>query len=244
MSNAPVRRVLLTASQGSIPGLAGGLIARGVEAVEHPLIRFAPPDDWTPLDRALGGIERFQAIALTSPRAALALVRRMPNHPCPVPVWATGTTTSQLLSAVMTTVHVARGSEADGAAEAVADAILNAGVGSPVLFPCGDLHRQALVFRLETAGVSVESVICYRSVLSSSDAARDACTGFDLVVVVSPSVARLLADSIPAPDRPRLLAAGRTTAEAAAEAGWPADAVARHPAAEDVFEALSLLQPT
>ena len=244
MSGSPVRRVLLTASQGSIPGLAGGLIARGVEAVEHPLIRFAPPDDWTPLDRALASIERFQAIAVTSPRTALALVRRLPSKPCPVPTWATGTITSQLLSAVISTVHVARGSEAEGAAEAVADAMLNAGVESPVLFPCGDLHRQALVFRLETAGVRVESVICYRSVLASPDEARAACAGFDLVVVASPSVARLLADSIPAPERPRLLAAGPTTAATAEQAGWSADAVARHPSAEDLLEALSLLQPT
>ena len=244
MSGSPVRRVLLTASQGSIPGLAGGLIARSVEVVEYPLIRFGPPDDWTPLDRALASIDRFHAIAVTSPRAALALVGRLPNKPCPVPAWATGTITSQLLSAVMTTVQVARSSEAEGAAEAVADAIINAGIGSPVLFPCGDLHRQALVFRLEAAGLRVESVICYRSVLTSPEETRAACAGFDLVVVASPSVARLLADTIPAPERPRLLAAGPTTAAAAEQAGWLADAVARHPSAEDVLEALSLLQPT
>jgi uroporphyrinogen-III synthase len=243
VSHPPIRRVLLTASQGSIPGLAGGLVARGLEPHERPLIRFAPPEDWTPLDRALAGIERFRAIAVTSPRAALALVRRLPKKPCPVPAWATGTVTAQLLSGVLTTVHVARGSEAESAAEGVADAILKAGVGSPVLFPCGDLHRQALVLRLETAGGRVESVICYRSVLASPAAGREACAGFDLVVVASPSVARLLADGIPAPERPRLLAAGRTTAAAAEQAGWPADAVAQHPAAEDVLEALSLLQP-
>jgi uroporphyrinogen-III synthase len=113
-----------------------------------------------------------------------------------------------------------------------------------VLFPCGDIHRNALVFRLETRGVRVVSVICYRSVLSSPTDARAASAGVDLVVVASPSVARLLSDSIPTAERPRLLAAGRTTAAAAEQAGWPPDAVARHPSADDVLEALSLLQPT
>ena len=244
MSYLPVRRVLLAASQNGIPGLAGGLIARGVEAVERPLIRFASPEDWMPLDRALAGIDRFHAIAVTSPRAALALVRRLPKKPCSVPAWTTGTITAQLLSGALTTVHVAQGGEVEGAAEAVAEAILRAGVGSPVLFPCGDLHRKALIFLLEAAGVKVELATCYRSVLSSPAEARQACHGCDLVVVASPSVARLLADSIPAPERPRLLAAGPTTAAAAEQAGWAPDAVARHPAADDVLEALSLLQPT
>jgi uroporphyrinogen-III synthase len=239
-----IRRVVITASLGSILGLPEALRAHNLEASERPLLRFGPPQDWTAFDQALANIERFRAIAVTSPRAALALVRRIPRKPCAVPAWTTGNISAMLLRAAMTSVHATEYTESEGAAEAVAGAILQARTGSPVFFPCGDLHRNALIFRLQAAGVKVESVICYRTILGSTEDAKAACAGADLVLVASPSVARLLSDGVPAGARPLLMAAGPTTARAAENAGWPADIVARKPSAAAILEALSQLQPS
>jgi len=69
--------IVLTSSEGSFPGLAEALRDRGLEVLERPLIRFARPDDWGPLDAALKRASSYQAIALTSPRAAESVVARV-----------------------------------------------------------------------------------------------------------------------------------------------------------------------
>jgi uroporphyrinogen-III synthase len=68
--------VVVTASAGTFPGLADALRQAGVPVEDYPLMSFAPPLDWGPLDRALNAPGRFDAIALTSPRAARAFGER------------------------------------------------------------------------------------------------------------------------------------------------------------------------
>ncbi len=215
-------RVVLTASPGGFRELAEAARRAGAETIEHPLISFAPPEDWADLDRALADLDRFAAIAVTSPRAAAALAERLPRTPCLAPVWVSGPATRLALRDTCGTVHDA-GSGVEGAAEAVAGAMLKSGVGSPVFFPCGDLRRDALPARLRAAGITVEEAICYRTILASADSAADVSRDADLVVVASPSVARLLVQALDHPPRPRLWCTGPTTVRAASEAGWPPD---------------------
>ena len=119
--------------------------------------------------------------------------------------------------------------------------MLSAGVRGPVLFPCGDLRRDELPARLRDAGIPVEEVVCYRSVLAGEAAARHAAERAQVLVVASPSVADLLARACPLGVRPALLAVGPTTASAARASGWPPAGVAARPTTEALAAAVRAL---
>jgi len=232
-------KVVVTAAQDGFTGLSGALRDAGYVVMESPLIAFSPPDDWAAFDSALAGIERFRAVVVTSPRAAAALAARLPAKPCGVPAWVGGAASARPLAGTFPTIHLPEDQgSARGAAEALADAMIRAEVGSPVLFPCGTLRRDTLIDRLAEAGIHTEPVICYTTVLASPAEARLACAGATVVVVTSPSVARLVAAACDPAARPALLAVGPTTAAAATAAGWPPVAVAARPTPSSLRDAI------
>ena len=239
--------IVLTGSEGSLTGLAGALRARSFDVVERPLLGFAPPGNWWLLDDAVDRLAEYTAIAVTSPRAAEALVARLrlrgsqqvgTHHPA---VWASGPASSTILEQWVRPVHVpAPGDAAEqGAAAALARAIIAAGVRGPVLFPCGDKRRDDLPVLLRNEGIRVDEVVSYQSVLAEPAAARAAAEAGEVVVVASPSVVDLLARACPSDRRPDLVAVGPTTAQHARAVGWPPAAVAESPTAGAVLEAVT-----
>jgi len=246
------RAVVVTASSGTFPGLVEALRELPVAVEEYPLMTFVPPADWGPLDRALDDLSRFDAIALTSPRAARAFAARLagragaaPNRSGPA-VWAGGGATAAALSPSLPTVRMPAQHSAGelGAAAALAGEMLAAGVRGPVLFPCGELRRDELPVRLRHEGVEVEEVVCYRSVLAGEAEARAAAGRASVLVVASPSVVDLLARACPPGERPTLLAVGPTTAAASRAVGWPAAAVAASPTTGDLLAGVRSLLAT
>ena len=239
--------VVVTASAGSFPGLGKALRAIPVTVEEIPLMTFAPPLDWSPVDVALADLGRFDAVAFTSPRSAGAFAGRaaqlgvagLPS----TAIWAAGAGTALALGTALGPVRRPdeRAVGEQGAATALALALLAAGARGPVLFPCGDLRRDELPARLRDGGVPVEEVVCYRSVLASESEARRAAERGQLVVVGSPSVAELLARACPTGARPALLAAGPTTAAAARASGWEPAGVAARPTTEALAAAARAL---
>lgn len=230
--------VVVTASTGTFPGLIEALHALPVAVEEFPLMAFALPLDWAPVDAALDRIDRFDAVAVTSPRAARAFAARVVEREKQdafaagrIAVWAGGKATAEALGTALGSVRVpaSKTSARLGAAAALAAAMLAGGVKGPVLFPCGDLRRDELPARLGDAGIVVENVVCYRSVLASEGAARAAAERAQVLIVASPSVADLLARACPADARPPMLAVGPTTAGAARASGWPPAAVSNRP---------------
>ena len=105
---------VVTAAEGSFPGLAAAL--RGIPAVveEHPLIAFEPPLDWLPVDEAVRNLGRFDALAFTSPRSAAAFGRRATSGDAGAiasgipPVWAAGAGTAAPYSPTPTTTSACR----------------------------------------------------------------------------------------------------------------------------------------
>jgi uroporphyrinogen-III synthase len=238
--------VILTASEGSFLGLAGALREKSVEVLQRPLIAFAEPSDWQPLDAALDHLSSYRAIALTSPRAGKAVTDRVrvrgiawPRNPAPA-VWAAGQATAASLEEWVGAVHLPDGmeQETNGAAAQLARAMLSARVMGPVLFPCGDRRREELPSVLRSSGVRVDDVVCYRTVMADPSEARAAAAEGALVVVASPSVIELLDRGCPGTQRPSLIAVGPTTATAARDAGWTPAAVADQPTASGVLEAI------
>jgi uroporphyrinogen-III synthase len=244
--------VVITASAGSFPGLVEALRAIPAVVEEHPLMSFAAPVDWGPVDRALEHLARFSAIAFTSPRAAGAFAQRLTerrertgNVGQLPPLWASGGTTADAVSRIGPVQTPSKaGDQQTGAAEGLARALLASGVTGAVLFPCGELRRDELPARLRQEGVEVEEVICYRSVLAGEREARSAAEGARLLVVASPSVAQLLARACPSDVRPPVLAVGPTTAAAARACGWPPVAVAPLPTAESLADTVRVFLAT
>jgi uroporphyrinogen-III synthase len=125
-----------------------------------------------------------------------------------------------------------------GAGEALARTMLDAGIGGPVLFPCGEIRREELPQRLRARGIAVDEVVCYRSVLASESAAHMAAGRGTVLVVASPTVAGLLIRACPPEGRPDLLAIGPTTAAAARASGWSPVAVASMPSVDALVMAV------
>jgi uroporphyrinogen-III synthase len=233
--------VLVTASAGTFPGLADALRAIPVGVDEVPLMTFAPPLDWRPVDAAVRDLDRYAAVAFTSPRSAHAFAERVAvlgGAPVATETWAAGAGTAQALGGALGEVHrpdereVGKRGAAAALASALAEALLAAGPSGPVLFPCGDIRRDELPSRLRDDGIAVEEVVCYRSVLAGESETRRAIQRVQIVVVASPSVADLLARACPPGVRPALLAVGPTTAAAARSSGWPPAGVAKRPTTE------------
>ena len=239
--------VVVTASTGTFPGLAEALRMAPVVVEEHPLLSFAPPPDWAALDSALDRLHSYGALAFTSPRAAAAVVnrlggprtQRLQGRKIPM-VWAGGAATAAALGDLLGGVHTPTPADAAtlGAAEALAGAMLEAQVAGPVLFPCGDSRRDELPQQLRGHGITVEEVLCYRSVLASESAARAAAARGTVLVVASPTVADLLVRACPPDKRPELLAVGPTTAAAARASGWSPAAVASKPSVDALAAAV------
>jgi len=236
--------VVVTASAGAFPGLLDALQAIPA-AVEHtPLMSFAPPLDWAPVDGAIRGMTRYRAIAFTSPRSAHAFTDRLraigASMAPEVEVWASGAGTADALDGALGEPRMPdlRRVADRGAAAALAEALLAAGRTGPVLFPCGGIRRDELPARLRSDGIEVDEVICYRSVLAGEAEARKAAERAQVLVVASPSVADLLARACPEGVRPALVAVGPTTAAAARASGWPPTRVASRPTAEALAAAI------
>jgi uroporphyrinogen-III synthase len=228
--------VVVTASAGTFPGLIEALQAMPIAVEERPLLSFAPPLDWSPVDQAIADLARFDAVAVTSPRAARAFSERLTPQRDRPNAWAAGSGTASALGTALGPVRTPPADTVgrDGAGAALARAMLDAGVRGPVLFPCGEIRRDELPARLRAEEIAVTEVVCYRSVLAGEAAARAAAERARILLVASPSVADLLARACPPGTRPALLAVGPTTAAAARASGWPPAAVATRPTVDSL----------
>ncbi len=233
-------RVVLTTAEGSFVGLEQLLRDRDFDVATHPLLAFREPADWSQVDALLRGWDQVPIVALTSPRSASALVDRanrlnidLASGPT---LWAGGTATKATLGdqlAVRTPSQIAMGR----AGRALGQAMIEAGVKDRVVFVCGEPHRDDLPDLLRASGVTVEEVVCYRSVLATPEIACDAVSGANIVVVGSPRVATLLAGVRPAA-AVHLVAVGPTTGDAARKSGWVPAAVADEPSSQCVADAV------
>jgi len=238
--------VIVTASPGTFAGLVEHLNQPGIAVEEHPLIGFEPPESWAQLDSALSDLDRFDAVALTSPRAAHAFAERLRalrisgSRARPV-FWAVGRRTADALGNLAGQARLPDTAAEGSPAAALARSMLAAGCRGRVLFPCGELHRDELPVLLKGGGCQVEEIVCYRTVLASRGEAEAVAARASLLVVGSPSVMRLLVTSCRPERRPRLVAIGTSTAESARNSGWQPDAVAGEPSTSGVAAAINSL---
>jgi uroporphyrinogen III methyltransferase/synthase len=166
------QRVLVTRTRQQASALSARLRALGAEAIELPTISISPPDDRTPLDRAIAEVSHYDWIIFTSVNGVgqfweqLACAGLDARALYGVQLAAIGPATAARLGEY--------GLRADYMPdEYVAEAIA-AGLGDVrgqrVLLPRADIARPALADLLRQNGATIVEVAAYRTLRPRMDA--------------------------------------------------------------------------
>lgn len=245
-------QVLLTRALRDSQVLGDILAAHGAEVSLLPAIGIEPPEDFDPLDRALFDLASYDWIAFASRNAVRATLGRLSalglSLPPGLAVAAVGRSTAAELSNAG--IEVACVPEVE-TAEGMVTAMEQRGVaGVRVLLPAGDRSRPDLRRRLEAAGARVDAVIAYRTAIpaNADTALLEAVRRgeMDVIVLASPSAVENLQTLLAAPEplvRAKLVCIGPTTAAAARVLGFEPAAVASHPSADGLADAILSLYP-
>jgi uroporphyrinogen III methyltransferase / synthase len=231
------KRVLVTRPREQSHEFVSLLQALGADPIEAPMIRIAPPLDFTPLDEACATVDRFDWVVFASGNAVDAFMGRLLASPADVralnnvKLCAIGAGTSDRFSKFGIKVDLI---PAESRAESVIQALLETGNVKNVRFllPRADIGREVIGDELRKRGGLVTEVVAYRTV--AIDPERDGEPDvyrmlldrrIDVVTFTSPSSVRSFAELYGAETAADLLhatdvaAIGPVTAEAAAQLG-------------------------
>lgn len=202
MASLEGRRIVVTRRAGQAAGLVERLRERGATVLEVPAIEILPPEDPGPLDAALGGLDQYDWIVLTSPNAVAAVLTRLtvlglyPRLSERAKLASVGPATTIALRSSFPEDKVAlepREYRADGLVAAFAQRNM---AGKRVLLPTSTAARDTLAEGLRRQGAEVDVVAAYATVEPAGlDAAVARCLegGFDLALFASPSAVEAFA---------------------------------------------------
>ena len=231
------RRIVVTRTRAQAGAFATLLEEQGGEVVALPTIATAAPDGWDAVDAALAHLRDYAWLVFTSENGVTAFFDRL---------WARGGDVRDLGGVAIAAIgpQTRAAIEAHGLrvaltpseyrAEAVADALIAAGVGGRrVLLARAAAARVVLPRRLAAAGAIVDEVPVYRTVVPPESAAAPALFAGerrpDLVSFTSSSTVTNFVRLFPQHELPRLLAnvaigcIGPITAATAREHGLRVD---------------------
>ena len=228
------QRILVTRPREQAGELVERLEAMGAEAIEAPMIRILPPDDYAPLDDACAHAGAFDWIVFSSSNAVDVFVERLLGTAhdlralAGVKLCVVGPATAERLARHGLKVDL---TPAEYRAEAVVHAISETGEvsGLKVLLPRADIGREIIADELRRRGAEVTEVVAYRTVVAEPDREGEPDIyrmllerRIDVVTFTSPSAVRSFVQVVgaePAVDllRTTIVASiGPVTAEAAA----------------------------
>jgi uroporphyrinogen III methyltransferase / synthase len=169
------RRILVTRAREQASEFARRLEAAGAEVVEYPAITIAPPESFRPLDAAIGRLQEFRWLILTSVNGVryfwerLAAAGKDARDLAGLNVAAIGPATAEALATRGIRADLVPPEfKAEGLLEALAGVDLS-GVG--VLIARAAEAREILPETLAARGARVEVVPAYRTVQNAEDAA-------------------------------------------------------------------------
>ncbi|HEX3701964.1 MAG TPA: uroporphyrinogen-III C-methyltransferase [Vicinamibacterales bacterium] len=231
------KRVLITRPRDQAADFVQLVEAAGAEAIEAPMIRTVPPDDYGPLDEACARAGTFDWIVFASRTAVDAFMERLLEGPqdvralSGVKLCAVGAATAARLEAYALKVDL---TPSEFRAEAIVRALSDAAEvsGLRILLPHADIGRELLAEELKKRGADVTAVVAYCTVVAEPeregepDIYQMLLNGrIDVVTFTSPSAVRNFVRVVgeePAADLLRTTAVaciGPVTAEAAAQFG-------------------------
>jgi uroporphyrinogen III methyltransferase/synthase len=246
------KRIVITRSAAQSEALARELSARGAVPLVLPLVRFAEPEDFAPLDAAITEIESFDWMILTSAQAVRAVIKRseelkgssFPSKDklriaCVGPVTAEAAKGAGLAVEYVAETHT-------GAA--LAEELGNRLRGAKVFLPRSDRGNPDLPPALKRQGAQVTEVTAYRTLRPTAIDERNlrqiAGGAAEAVLFFSPSAVQHFAELFGVEqlrelqDKLAIAAVGPVTASALRGAGVQRVVLARETTAAAVVEAL------
>jgi uroporphyrinogen III methyltransferase/synthase len=146
------------------------LVDRGAEVLEFPTIRINDPEDWMPVDDAIARLEEYHWVVFTSVNGVQNFFARVraAGHDARslagIKIAAIGPATAQaLIDRSLAPDYVPTEYRAEGIVEGFA--AIGVGIGSKVLIPRAKEARDVLPDSLGEAGVLVDVVTVYETVL-------------------------------------------------------------------------------
>jgi uroporphyrinogen III methyltransferase / synthase len=166
-------RVLVTRPREQAAVLVDRLEALGAEAIEAPLVRILPPDDYGPLDEAYAQIGTFDWIIFSSVNAVDRFMQRLLagrgdiRDLKGVRLCAVGPVTAEQITKYGVKVDLTPTEHrAEGVIQTLGSALLE---GVRVLLPRADIGRELIADELRKAGADVTEVIAYRTVVAEAE---------------------------------------------------------------------------
>jgi uroporphyrinogen III methyltransferase/synthase len=246
------KRLVITRAAAQSEAMAHELSARGAIPVVLPLVSFADPEDFAPVDAAINGIDRFDWMILTSAQAVRALVKRseelkrsLIGSKGKLRIAAVGPITAEAARCARLPVeYVAKTHAGVALAEELGDKLQ----GVKVLLPRSDRASPDLPFTLRHYGARVTEVIAYRTLRPTSEDQEElrqiAQGSADAVLFFSPSAVQYFAELFGSEqlralqDKLAITAVGPVTANALREAGVQRTVLAGDTTAAAVVDAL------
>lgn len=246
------KRIVITRAAVQCGELAQELSARGACPIVLPLVAFAEPKDFAPLDAAIAGIEQFEWMMLTSAQAVRALTKRSealkrPLNPsgskmriaCVGPVSA-----EAARRAGLPVDHIAQTHNGVALAEELGSRLQ----GRTVVVPRSDRANPDLPAALKRYGARVTEVIAYRTIqpteVERQSLKKIAEGEADAILFFSPSAVQHFVELFGAEgsralqERLAITAVGPVTANALREAGIVRSVMAADTTGAAVIEAL------
>ena len=171
------KRILITRAREQASSFARILEAAGAEVVEFPTISFAPPENWAPLDAAIGRLRQYQWVIFTSANGVrffwerLQQAHRDARDFFGILVCAIGPATAAALQSVGIRADIIPSEfKAEALVEAVAAVVGGEGLGeSRILLARAAEAREVIPEELTRRGARVDVVSVYRTVKSTPD---------------------------------------------------------------------------
>ena len=164
------KRIVITRPREQAAELIDLIESMGAEAIEAPMIRIEPPEDYAPLDAACRAVAGFDFIVFSSANAVDSFIERLLLSPLDlralkgVKLCAVGPATAERLTRHGLKIDV---TPAEFRAEALVHAISDAGNmrGLRILLPHADIGREIVADELRKQGADVTEVVAYRTVV-------------------------------------------------------------------------------
>lgn len=246
------RRVVVTRSREQASDLSRRIEELGGEAWEFPAIEIAEPEDFGPMDEAIGRLNSYHWLVFTSVNGVHAFFARLRHQGRDIrdlkgaKICAIGPKTRESLEQMCLRVEYV---PAEYRAEAVLEGLKGKlRPGERVLLPRADIAREILPKTLWQMGAEVDNVVAYRTVRGGGDAAllkELLAEGMvHYVTFTSSSTVKNFVELLGADDLPGLLAGvklvsiGPITSQAARDLGLNIDMEAKEYTIDGLVEAL------
>lgn len=254
-ASAPLagKRIVVTRAADQSEQLCRELEARGAAIQIIPLVSFAPPQDFAPLDAALRHFAEFDWLFLTSQNVGRALVDRCKALKMPFP-WKNATiqvaavgvaTAAAATQAGFRVHHVAKTQMGIALAQELGGRL----AGRRILLPRSNRANPGLPEALRGHGANVTEVVAYRTLRptgAGQERIREIARGdADAILFFSPSAVHHLAENLGANRLQELqmrvtcAAIGPVTAAALREAGIERVVVSREASISGILDALA-----